>query len=61
MGGWLVPNPPMPGAAVPFTPTLTVFVEEALTNARAGRIDQFTQALSELAKSGGLSSHGTTE
>jgi tRNA modification GTPase len=51
MDGWLVPNPPMPGAAVPFTPELGAFVEESITNVRAGQTNQLTQALSELAKS----------
>jgi hypothetical protein len=52
MSGWLVPEPPLPSAAVPFTPALVAFAEEALTHARAGRINQLTQVLSELAKSG---------
>jgi tRNA modification GTPase len=51
MAGWLVPNPPLPGAAVPFTPALAAFLEKALTNARAGRIDQLPQELSELSQS----------
>jgi len=51
IGGWLIPNPPMLGAAVPFTPALAAFVEELMTNVRAGQINQLTQDLSELAKS----------
>jgi tRNA modification GTPase len=34
---WLVPNPPPPGAAVPFTPELANWVEEAQRNLAAGR------------------------
>jgi tRNA modification GTPase len=52
MALWLVPNPPPPGTPVPFTRALAIFAEEALTNARAGRINELAQALSELAKSG---------
>jgi tRNA modification GTPase len=42
---WLVPNPPPPGAAVPFTPSLASQVEEALNHARAGRMNQLSQSL----------------
>jgi tRNA modification GTPase len=45
----LVPNPPPPGAAVPFTSALADQVEEALALARAGRIEELKQNLTALA------------
>jgi tRNA modification GTPase len=38
LGGWLVPEPPPPGAAVPFTPTLCARVEAAAQHLAAGRV-----------------------
>jgi tRNA modification GTPase len=37
LGRWLVPDPPAPGAAVPFTPALAGVVEEAVALWRAGQ------------------------
>jgi tRNA modification GTPase len=45
---WLVPDPPPPGAAVPFTPALASQVEAALSHARAGQTNQLGQVLSQL-------------
>jgi tRNA modification GTPase len=46
---WLVPDPPAAGAAVPFTPALACQIEEALTDIRAGRIEETKQRLTALA------------
>lgn len=46
---WLVPDLPAPGAAVPFTPALASQIEEALTDVRAGRIEETKQRLTALA------------
>jgi tRNA modification GTPase len=47
----LVPQPPAPGAAVPFTPTLTAVVEQALQALQAGQPEQ-TRELLQRARTG---------
>jgi tRNA modification GTPase len=44
---WLVPDPPPPGEAVPFTPTLCDRVKEAHHFCRAGRIAEALQRLED--------------
>jgi tRNA modification GTPase len=46
---WLVPDPPPPGAAVPFTSNLASRIEEALNCVRAGQTDKPKQILAALA------------
>jgi tRNA modification GTPase len=46
---WLVPDPPPPGAAVPFTSAVPSQVEEALALTRAGRVQNLTQIFLQLA------------
>jgi tRNA modification GTPase len=46
---WLVPDPPLPGKAVPFTSALAAQVGEALTHARAGQVEEMKQKLASLA------------
>jgi len=46
---WLVPDSPPPGTAVPFTSALASQVEEALTLARAGRIQDLNRLFLQLA------------
>jgi tRNA modification GTPase len=45
LGRWLVPEPPPPGAAVPFTPALCARVEEARDHLAAGRLAEARRAL----------------
>lgn len=49
MARWLVPEPPPPGAAVPFTPHLASQIEQARNSACANQIDQTMQILATLA------------
>jgi tRNA modification GTPase len=49
LGRWLVPDSPVAGVAVPFTPKLASQIEEALTDIRAGRIEEMKQKLTALA------------
>ena len=49
MARWLVPHPPPPGAAVPFTPDLASLTEEALNHARAGRVEKMKEIVAALA------------
>jgi tRNA modification GTPase len=45
LGSWLVPDPPQPGAAVPFTAELCAACERALESVGAGDLVGATQAL----------------
>ncbi len=45
VGSWLVPLPPSPGAAVPFTPALATRVEQARAHCAAGRLAEAGLAL----------------
>jgi tRNA modification GTPase len=49
MARWLVPHPPPPGAAVPFTPDLASLTEEALNHARTGRVEKMKEIVAALA------------
>jgi tRNA modification GTPase len=40
LASWLVPDPPPPGAAVPFTAALCDAVEQAYRHAQLGRLDE---------------------
>jgi tRNA modification GTPase len=48
---WLVPDPPPPGAAVPFTGPLCTAVEEALRLCRTGRLGEAFRVLEAVAGS----------
>jgi len=45
LAGWLVPEPPTPGAAVPFNAFLCDKIEEAKSHCSPGRIEEARQAL----------------
>jgi tRNA modification GTPase len=45
LAGWLVPQPPPPGAAVPFTPLLCDRVAEARAHCAAGKLPEAVQTL----------------
>jgi tRNA modification GTPase len=46
---WLVPDPPPPGIAISFTPSLASQIEEGLAHARAGRVEDLVHLLMKLA------------
>jgi tRNA modification GTPase len=46
---WLVPDPPPPGAAVPFTPQIAAHVEEAWRCQAAGQVERAKQVLANVA------------
>jgi tRNA modification GTPase len=50
MARWLVPQPPPPGAAVPFTPSLVEQVGVAGRHCAAGRIDEARRVLRAMAE-----------
>jgi tRNA modification GTPase len=52
LADWLVPDPPAPGAAVPFTPALATAVESARDSLRAGQPDQARELLGRVAAGG---------
>jgi tRNA modification GTPase len=45
---WLVPDPPLPGAAVPYTPELSARIEEAWASYRSGRLEDVLQVLASI-------------
>ncbi|HXG09929.1 MAG TPA: GTPase [Gemmataceae bacterium] len=49
---WLVPDPPPPGAAVPFTTRLATRIEEARRQLAAGRAEEARQILKMVAEDG---------
>lgn len=49
LANWLVPDPPAPGAAVPFTPALATAVESARESLRAGQQDRARELLGRAA------------
>jgi tRNA modification GTPase len=53
LAGWLVPDPPPSGTAVPFKSSLVLQIEEALAHARSGRVQEVSQILQKLANERG--------
>jgi tRNA modification GTPase len=53
LAGWLVPDPPSPGEAVPFTPELCRRVEEARHFCLAGQVEEARQAIKALTEEAG--------
>ncbi len=45
LADWLVPEPPSAGAAVPFTPELTIMIDEARRRWTLGRVDEARRIL----------------
>ena len=51
LSGWLVPDPPPPGAAIPFTEPICASIESAYDLLANGRSDEARRVLEEMGKS----------